>query len=75
MTAPQRKDTYFPELEGEEQRAADEWLEGYLRLLMRIRREHLARQEDGSYPQTRVDTRAGTGKVRTAERPLTPRQE
>lgn len=37
MTA-QRKESYFPELEGEEQRVADEWLDDYLRLVLRIRR-------------------------------------
>jgi len=28
MLARQRKDTYFPELAGEEQAVADEWLDG-----------------------------------------------
>jgi hypothetical protein len=68
MTAPQRKDSYFPELEGDEQRLADEWLEGYLRLVVRIYREHLESRR-ASYPQEAIDAVAGTGSVRTANRP------
>ena len=75
MTAPQRKETNFPELDGEEQRTADEWLEGYLKLLVRIWREHLARQANASCPQTALDVHEGTGKVRTARRPLSPRKQ
>jgi hypothetical protein len=67
MTA-QRNTTYFPELEGEERAAADEWLFGYLKLVMRIWRDHRnARAE--SYPQAGVDESSGTGRVRTADRP------
>lgn len=69
MTA-QRKTTYFPELEGAEQEAADEWLIGYLRLVMRIHGESAQR----SYPQVAVDTTAGTGRVRTASGPHSPPQ-
>lgn len=61
MTAHQRKDSYFPSLEGETQRLADEWLTSYLRLVLRIVRN--ARE---SYPQGLLDGFSGTGKVRTA---------
>ncbi len=67
MTAPQRKDSYFPELEGDAQRLADEWLVDYLRLVLRIAREHLERSRASSYPQVQVDDSCGTGRVRTAK--------
>ena len=35
--------TYFPELQGEERREADEWFEGYVRLVICIYREHKER--------------------------------
>ena len=65
MTAPQRKTTYFPELEGKDQREADDWLLGYLQLVVRIWLEH----RDRSYPQAGVDESSGTGRVRTADQP------
>ncbi len=33
-------ETFFPDIEGEERQAADEWLDEYLRLVMAIYREH-----------------------------------
>ncbi len=73
MTAQQRKESYFPELTGEEQREADEWLRDYLRLVVRIHREHLE-GANSSYPQVSVDESRGTGKVRTANRLDAPPQ-
>lgn len=67
MTAPQRKNTYFPELEGDEQHRADEWLDGYLRLVIRIQREYREGTSSKSYPQPSIDESVGTGKVRTAD--------
>lgn len=43
-------DTFFPELEGDERTAADAWLREYLRVIVRIHREHLAS------PQTELST-------------------
>lgn len=43
---PNKPASYFPELQGEEQRQADEWLYEYLRLVIRIVREHLEQQHD-----------------------------
>ena len=63
MRAPQRKDTYFSELHGDEQRAADEWLERFIRLVLRIRYAYRQRQ---SYPQDALDGSGGTGTVRTS---------
>ena len=63
MTAQQRKESYFPELQGEEQQSADEWLDGYLRLVIRIWHGHLEGQKTSSYPQVAVDDAAGTGNV------------
>lgn len=75
MTAPQRKESYFPELEGDDKRLADEWLDGYLQLVNRIRREHLDRApRPQSYPQAPVDDSSGTGTVRTATRRNSPHQ-
>ena len=65
MTAQQRKESYFPELTGEEQRETDEWLRDYLRLVIRIHREHLENAKS-SCPQASVEESCGTGKVRTA---------
>ena len=45
MTRPE-PETFFPELEGDEQRLADEWLREYLRLVVRIYREHIEAQAD-----------------------------
>lgn len=39
--ATQDPETYFPELENEERSRADEWLRDYLRLVIRIHREHI----------------------------------
>ncbi len=66
MTA-QRKTTYFSELQGPERESADEWLFGYLGLVMRIHRE----SQMGGYPQVALDAPAGTGKVRTVPGPTT----
>ncbi len=63
MTAHRRNESYFPELEGDAQRLADEWLSSYLRLVLRILQS--ARE---SYPQVAVDDSRGTGRVRTARR-------
>lgn len=40
-----KPDTYFPELDGEQQRLADEWLLRYLRLVLRIMRERTLAQK------------------------------
>jgi hypothetical protein len=40
----QKPETFFPELEGDEQIRADEWLHDYLRLVVRIHREHVEAQ-------------------------------
>ena len=69
MAATQRKETCFPELPGDQQHAADEWLDGYLRLVARIWREHCLGRESSSCPQVTVDESSGTGKVRTADGP------
>lgn len=45
--------TLFPELSDEEQRAADDWLNEYLRLIIEIYRAHLAKQS--SEQSTPVD--------------------
>ncbi len=74
MSAPQRNTSYFPELEGQEQSEADEWFAGYLRLVIRIHREH-RESEQSSYPQLSVDQRRGTGRVCTAYRPPHPPQK
>ena len=63
MTA-QRKTTYFPELSGDAQRVADEWLDGYLQVVLRLAREHRAR-DDASYPQGGIDDVGGTGTIGT----------
>ena len=65
MTAPQRKSSYFPELKGERQREADEWLREYLRLVIRIHRDHLARSSDNAAMPTSIDDTNGTGKLCT----------
>lgn len=46
-------ESYFPELKGDEQREADEWLHEYLRLVLRIHREYLEKHRD--YPQEPID--------------------
>ncbi len=38
--AKEKPPTFFPELDGEERDRADEWLHDYLRLIMRIHKEH-----------------------------------
>src|SRR4051812_46866016 len=43
--AKRETSTFFPELEGEERKQADEWLGAYLALVLRIRDEHLAFSE------------------------------
>ena len=37
----QDPDTFFPDLDGDERSRADEWLHDYLRLVIRIHREHV----------------------------------
>ncbi len=67
MTA-QRKQTYFGELTGEAQRVADEWLDGYLQVVLRLaraRRDHRDR-DDASYPQGGIDDVGGTGTIGTS---------
>jgi hypothetical protein len=36
-----KPETFFPELEGDEREQADAWLHEYLRLVIRIHREHV----------------------------------
>lgn len=45
---PKKPASYFPELKGEAQRLADEWLLQYLRLILRILRErdHVQRHDE-----------------------------
>ena len=43
-------ESFFPELDGEEQCQVDEWLHDYLRLVLQIRREYLEEHAD-DYPQ------------------------
>jgi hypothetical protein len=45
MTAPQRKETYFPELQGQDREDADDWLLDYLRLVIQIQRRRREEQE------------------------------
>ena len=42
----QKPETFFPELNGEDREHADEWLYDYLRLVIRIHREHLATRNE-----------------------------
>lgn len=65
MTAQQRNESYFIELEGELQRLADAWLIDYLRLILRIAKGRRNRSRRDSYPQGDLDASHGTGKVRT----------
>ena len=65
MTAPQRKLIQFPSLAHDEQLIADEWLDGYLRLLVRIDQENVEHLTAPRYPQPPVDERRGTGTVGT----------
>jgi hypothetical protein len=65
MTAHKRKESYFPELDGELQRLADEWFLDYLRLIRRIAVDARARSVHDTYPHSEVDRNSGTGKVRT----------
>jgi hypothetical protein len=46
--------SFFPDLEREEQREADEWLHDYLRLVLTIQQEHTEKHADerrDDYPQ------------------------
>ena len=45
MTA-QESETFFPELDGDERRRADEWLTGYIDLIRRIQEQHERRAAD-----------------------------
>lgn len=45
MTRP-APETFFPELDGDDRRRADEWLHDYLRLVIRIHREQIEAQTD-----------------------------
>lgn len=67
MTAQQRKASYFLELTGDKQREADEWLRGYLRLVIRIHRAHLFVQQATIRDGSQVDAHSGTGKLCTPE--------
>jgi hypothetical protein len=71
MAAQQRKETVLLEMTRDEQREATEWLQGYLRLVTRIHREHRERVRP-SYPQPPVDELRGTGTVRTVRKPDRP---
>lgn len=76
MTA-QRKDTYFSELEGEQQTEADLWLLEYLRLIIRLHSASKSSSREGSvigYPQASVDSHNGTGTVRTLHNSSRPHQ-
>lgn len=42
----EHSESFFPELEADEQRSADDWLKNYLRLVIRIYREHLAQRDN-----------------------------
>jgi hypothetical protein len=66
MTAPQRKDTYFPGLDGAQRREADAWLRDYLRLVVRIYRDYLERSATTN-PHSALDSHNGTGKVCTPD--------
>lgn len=67
MTAPQRNSIHFPGLAHDEQLIADEWLDGYLRLLVQIHQEHLENSTAPRYPQPPVDERRGTGTLGTPQ--------
>lgn len=78
---PKEPPSYFPELKGDEQRQADEWLRGYLRLVMRIYREHLdeidgiervPKRPLGAVHSPSVDSVQSTGNVGTCENPSGP---
>jgi hypothetical protein len=58
--------TFFPELDGDERRAADRWLHDYLRLVIRIYQDSL-RSSDSGCPQVEFDESRGTGTLSTAE--------
>jgi hypothetical protein len=66
VTATQRKPIkdHLPS-GGSQPLTADEWFDGYLRLLLRIRHEHLEQPNRSSCPQTAVDDSNGTGTVST----------
>jgi len=65
MTAHERNESYFPELDGELQKLADAWLVDYLRFVLRLVKERHDRLGPESYPQAHLDDSPGTGKVRT----------
>jgi hypothetical protein len=57
MIAQQRKDTYFPELEGDDRAGADAWLRDYLRLVIRIHAS-LTDEQPADLPATSLTTLA-----------------
>lgn len=59
-------ETYFPELDGDDRRQADEWLHEVLRLVLRIHRDHLERHAL-DYPQRSLDNTDGTGTLSTPD--------
>ena len=63
-----KPESFFPELEGEEQRLADEWLHDYLRLVIRIHRESIEADADAIH-SSQIDVPRGTGKLCTADLP------
>ena len=59
-------ESFFPELEGEEQRLADEWLHDYLRLIIRIHHESIEATTDVIHSDP-IDVPRGTGKLCTVD--------
>ncbi len=63
-------ETFFPELEGDERENADEWLYDYLRLVIRIHREHVeAHSEQLSTLGPLTEPEVLAGSVRPLSRP------
>lgn len=59
------RDSFFPELDGDERRQADEWLLDYLRLILHILRERGQAAVSARYPHPRIDDSNGTGRICT----------
>lgn len=58
-------DTLFPELDADERHVADEWLNGYLRLVLRILRERRTPSDTITCPHPPIDGSRGTGTIGT----------
>ena len=63
MIATQRNTTYFPGLPAEEQHNADAWLDDYLRLVIRIHRNYLARCRTLDIHRISLDAAKRTGRL------------